>query len=116
MSSIPGGVSFKEHMVGGIPPLLSNIIGSTADTVPTEADIDRLKKEVDDFCATTRKQAKRYQKDLETLYLRHGNADQARRRDAQKSAARQEEGASQYCHLFPCQPRILIQFPIRFWI
>src|SRR5436190_19334116 len=100
MSSIPGGLSFKEHAVGGIPSLLHNIISSAADTVPTEADIDRLKKEVDDFYAVTRKQANRYQRDLETLASRHGTADQARRRDVQKSTARHEEGVSHY--FFPC--------------
>ena len=94
MSSAPGGISFKEHTVGGIPQLLNNIISSWTDTVPTEADIDRLKKEVDDFCAATRKQANKYQKDLETLVSRHGTADQARRRDIQKSSAKHEEGAA----------------------
>ena len=92
MSSTPGGLSFKEHAVGVIPPLLSNIVSSSAETLPTEADIDRLKKEVDDFYAATRKQANRYQRDLETLSSRHGTADQARRRDVQKSTARHEEG------------------------
>jgi hypothetical protein len=92
MSSTPGGISFKEHIAGILPPLLSNIVCSSAETLPTEADIDRLKKEVDDFYAATRKQANRYQRDLETLVSRHGTADQARRRDVQKSTARHEEG------------------------
>lgn len=92
MSSAPGGISFKDHMVGGIPQLLSNIVTSSADNLPTEADIDRLKKEVDDFYSATRKQANRYQKDLENLFSRHGTADQARRRDVQKSTAKHEEG------------------------
>lgn len=92
MSSTPSGTSFKEYSVGVLPPLLTNIINSSSDTLPTEAEIDRLRKEVDDFLALTRKQANRYQKDLETLSSRHGTADQARRRDAQKTAAKQEEG------------------------
>lgn len=92
MSSTPGGISFKEHSAGILPPLLSNIVSSSAETLPTEGDIDRLKKEVDDFYAATRKQANRYQRDLETLVSRHGTADQARRRDVQKSAVRHEEG------------------------
>lgn len=92
MSSTPSGTSFKEHSVGVVPPLLTSIINSASDTLPTEAEIDRLRKEVDDFYALTRKQANRYQKDLETLGSRHGTADQARRRDAQKTAAKQEEG------------------------
>jgi hypothetical protein len=93
MSSTPSGTSFKEHSVGVVPPLLTSIITSSSDTLPTEAEIDRLRKEVDDFYALTRKQANRYQKDLETLGSRHGTADQARRRDAaQKTAAKQEEG------------------------
>jgi hypothetical protein len=91
MSSTPSGSSFKEHVVGAIPPLLASIINTSSDIIPSESDLDRLRKEVDDFYNTTRKQANRYQKDLETLSSRHGTADQARRRDAQKSA-KQEEG------------------------
>jgi len=97
MSSTPGGLSFKEHNVANLPHLLSAIVSATADTLPTEADIDRLRKEVDDFYAVTRKQANRYQRDLESLVSRHGTADQARRRDVQKStvsSSRQEEGSS----------------------
>ena len=92
MSSAPGGISFKDHVVGGMPQFLSNIVTSSADNLPTEADIDRLKKEVDDFYNATRKQANRYQRDLENLVSRHGTADQARRRDVQKSTAKHEEG------------------------
>lgn len=107
MSSTPGGISFKDHIVGGLPQLLSNIITSSADNLPTEADIDKLKKEVDDFYNVTRKQASRYQKDLENLSSRHGTADQARRRDVQKSATKHEEGEfPPPFSLFPCQPRI----------
>jgi hypothetical protein len=96
MSSTPGGLSFKEHNVANLPHLLTTIVSSSADSLPTEPEIDRLRKEVDDFYATTRKQANRYQRDLESLVSRHGTADQARRRDVQKSTAvastRQEEG------------------------
>ena len=95
MSSTPSGLSFKEHNVANLPPLLSTIVSSSADSLPTEPEIDRLRKEVDDFYAATRKQANRYQRDLESLVSRHGTADQARRRDVQKSTAiviRQEEG------------------------
>jgi hypothetical protein len=92
MSSAPSGLSFKEHVIVGIPQLLGSVVSSSTDTLPTEADIDRLKKEVDDFYAATRKQANRYQRDLEALVSRHGTADQARRRDVQKSTAKQEEG------------------------
>ena len=102
MSSTPSGTSFKEHSVGVVPPLLTSIITSSSDTLPTEAEIDRLRKEVDDFYGLTRKQANRYQKDLETLFSRHGTADQARRRDAQKTAAKQVEEGKPF--LLPCQP------------
>jgi hypothetical protein len=99
MSSTPGGLSFKDHIVGVLPHLLNSIVTSSSfDILPTEADIDRLKKEVDDFYTATRKQANRYQKDLETLVSRHGTADQARRRDVQKSTAKHEEGEP---YLFP---------------
>jgi|SRR5579859_2803287 len=94
MSSTPSGPSFKDHVVGDIPQLLASIINTSPDIIPSEADIDRLRKEVDDFYNITRKQANRYQKDLETLSSRHGTADQARRRDAQKSA-KQEESINQ---------------------
>jgi hypothetical protein len=104
MSSTPSGISFKDHGVGVIPPLLSNIVSASADTLPTEADIGQLKKEVDDFYAAIRKQANRYQRDLDTLSSRHGTADQARRRDVQKSTAKHEEGKT--ISLFPCQPSI----------
>lgn len=100
MSSTPGGISFKEHVVVGIPHLLNSIVSSSAETLPTEADIDRLKKEVDDFYAATRKQANKYQRDLETLVSRHGTADQARRRDVQKSTIKHDEGGPP----FPCFP------------
>ena len=115
MSSTPSGTSFKDHVVGGIPHLLSNIVSSSADNVPAEADIDRLKKEVDDFYNATRKQANRYQRDLENLSSRHGTADQARRRDVQKSTARHEEGEYPAPHFAPCfrANRILMN---RFWI
>lgn len=103
MSSTPSGLSFKEHVIAGVPQLLSSLVSSSTDTLPTEADIDRLKKEVDEFYAATRKQANRYQKDLEALVSRHGTADQARRRDIQKNTARQEEGEP---FLFPRQPKI----------
>jgi hypothetical protein len=110
MSSTPSGSSFKDHSIGSIPALLASIINSSSDILPSEPDIDRLRKEVDDFYNVTRKQANRYQKDLETLSSRHGTADQARRRDAQKSA-KIEEGtfplpppsAEQYFP-FPGQP------------
>ena len=96
MSSTPSGLSFKEHNIANLPQLLTTIVSSSADSLPTEPEIDRLRKEVDDFYAATRKQANRYQRDLETLASRHGTADQARRRDVQKSIAiastRQEEG------------------------
>src|SRR5271155_5082126 len=96
MSSTPGGLSFKEHNIANLPQLLTTIVSSSADSLPTEPEIDRLRKEVDDFYAATRKQANRYQRDLESLVSRHGTADQARRRDVQKStavaSARQEEG------------------------
>jgi hypothetical protein len=91
MSSTPSGGSFKDHLVASLPSFLNGLLGSSAEAVPTEGDIDRLKKEVDDFYANTRKQASRYQRDLETLVCKHGTADQARRRDIQKSA-KQEEG------------------------
>lgn len=100
MSSTPGGISFKEHNVSNLPTLLSTIVSSSADSLPTEAEIDRLKKEVDDFYAVTRKQANRYQRDLESLASRHGTADQARRRDVQKSIVtsnKQEEGIDPFC-------------------
>lgn len=96
MSSTPSGISFKDHIVGQIPSLLNSIISSSGESVPTEADIDRLKKEVDDFYTATRKQANRYQRDLEALFLRHGTADQARRRDVHKATAKHEEGESGY--------------------
>lgn len=93
MSSTPSGPGFKDHAVGDIPQLLASIINTSPDIIPSEADIDRLRKEVDDFYNTTRKQANRYQKDLETLSSRHGTADQARRRDAQaQKSAKQDEG------------------------
>ena len=104
MSSTPGGISFKDHVVGGMPQLLNNIVASSADYIPTEADIDRLKKEVDDFYNATRKQASKYQRDLENLVSRHGTADQARRRDVQKSTAKHEEGE------FP-PPFLLVSLP-----
>ena len=87
MSSTPSGLTFKEHVVGPVPSLLSSIVSASSDNLPTEGEIDRLRKEVDDLHSITRKQANRYQRDLETLFSRHGTADQARRRDAQKSAA-----------------------------
>jgi hypothetical protein len=92
MSSTPSGLSFKEHVVGPIPSLLSNLTNGTTDSLPTEPDIDRLRKEVDDLHSVTRKQANRYQRDLETLFSRYGTADQARRRDAQKVVAIVEDG------------------------
>jgi hypothetical protein len=98
MSSTPGGLSFKDHVVGALPYLLNTLLASSPDVVPTESDIDRLKKEVDDYHASTRKQANRYQRDYETLVSRHGNAE-SRRRDTQK-AAKQEEGADPAP--FPC--------------
>jgi hypothetical protein len=91
MSSTPTG-PLRDYVVGVIPPLLGNIVGSSSETLPSEADIDRLRKEVDDFYLATRKQAGRYQKDLSSLVARHGTSDQARRRDAQKIAAKQDEG------------------------
>ena len=92
MSSTPGGLSFKDHIVTILPHLLSSIVSSSSDSLPPEADIDRLKKEVDDFHAATRKQASRYQRDLETLFSRRGTADQARRREVLKSTASVEDG------------------------
>jgi hypothetical protein len=92
MSSTPSGPSFREHVVGAVPSLLASIVNSSADILPTEPDIDRLRKEVDDFYTLTRKQATRYQRDLDSLASRHGTADQARRRDVQKTSAKQEEG------------------------
>jgi pyruvate/2-oxoglutarate dehydrogenase complex dihydrolipoamide acyltransferase (E2) component len=87
MSSTPSSVSFKEHNVSNLPTLLSNIVSASVESVPTETDIERLRKEVDDFYAATRKLANRYQQNLESLVSRHGTADQARRRDVQKSTA-----------------------------
>lgn len=95
MSSTPGGVPFKEHSVSSIPRLLGSIVASSAaDTLPSEEDITQLRKEVDDFYTATRKQANRYQRDLETLSSRHGTADQARRRDIQKNNAAQTAAAA----------------------
>jgi hypothetical protein len=103
MSSILSSHLFKDHVVGALPPLLATIISSsTFEALPAESDIDRLKKEVEEFSVATRKQAGRYQKDLENLVSKHGTADQARRRDVQKTPARRDEGepASQpYIHL-----------------
>jgi hypothetical protein len=87
MSSTPSGHAFKEHAFGSIPSLLSTLVAASSDLLPTESEIDRLRKEVDDLHGVTRKQANRYQRDLETLVSRHGTADQARRRDAHRSAA-----------------------------
>ena len=93
MSSTPNSLSVKEYNVAILPHLLSSIVSSSPDLLPTEADIERLRKEVEDVYAATRKQANRYQKDLESLMTRHGTADQARRRDVQKSTVtRHEEG------------------------
>src|ERR1700738_518036 len=102
MSSTPTG-PLREYLVAVIPPLLSNIVGSSSEALPSEADIDRLRKEVDDFYLATRKQAGRYQKDLSSLVARHGTSDQARRRDAQRIAAKQDEGEPP---LFPSQPDV----------
>jgi hypothetical protein len=107
MSSTPSGASFKDHSVVMIPSLLATIISSTAssasDILPSEPDIDRLRKEVDDFYNTTRKQANRYQKDLETLSSRYGTAEQARRRDAAQKSAKVEEGMY-VCPVRWCSP------------
>lgn len=92
MSSTPSGPPLREYTVGAIPPLLATIVSSSSETLPSEADIDRLRKEVDEFYSATRKQAGRYQKDYASLVARHGTSDQARRRDVAKSAAKQEEG------------------------
>jgi hypothetical protein len=89
---MPGGLPFKDHVVATLPHSLNTLVNSSGETLPTEADIDRLKKEVDDFSVAIRKQANRYQRDLETLVSRHGTADQARRRDVQKSTAKRDEG------------------------
>jgi len=95
MSSTPGGVSFKDHSASIIPRLLASILASSAaDTLPSEEEIAQLRKDVDDFYTATRKQANRYQRDLETLSSRHGTADQARRRDVQKNSAAQIAAAA----------------------
>ena len=95
MSSTPGGVSFKDHLPSSIPPLLASFVGSSAaDTLPLEEEITQLRKEVDDYYSATRKQANRYQRDLETLSSRHGTADQARRREMQKNSAAQIAAAA----------------------
>ena len=99
MSSAPGGVSFKEHSASSIPrPLALILASSAADTLPSEEDITQLKKEVDDFYTAIRRQANRYQRDLETLSSRHGTADQARRRDVQKNTAAQIAAAAASKH------------------
>ena len=85
MSSTPSGAPFKDHYVATLSSSLTGLINAgSPESHPNEADIDRFKKDVDDFCNATRKQANRYQRDLEGLISRHGSADQARRRDAQK--------------------------------
>jgi hypothetical protein len=93
MTSTPSGPPLREYVVGVIPPALTNIVNSSSETLPSEAEIDRLRKEVEDFYTVIRKQAGRYQKDYESLVARHGTSEQARRRDVLKIAAKQEEGA-----------------------
>ena len=91
MSSTPSGAPFKDHYVATLSSSLISLINAGShDSHPNEADIDRFKKDVDEFCSATRKQANRYQRDLEGLIGRHGSADQARRRDGQKVASKTE--------------------------
>jgi len=104
MSSTPSGHSFKEHAVGPVPSLLSTLVNGSSDVLPAESEIERLRKEVDDLNSAARKQANKYQRDLETLFSRFGSADQARRRDAQKSAAATADDGSTPLPLLACFP------------
>ena len=68
-----GGIGFKDHVVPGLPTMLSFIVASpdvNANHSPGDREIDQLRKEVDDLYRATREKANSYQRDLETLASR----------------------------------------------